>query len=307
VFVLLIVTLLMASAFLSSCGAEKKPAGASPSQGSGEPAQPPAGEAPDESEKTAAPGTSPSGGEAEGNGGSGPEDPSGDGGANDEGLAWFEGKLVKPEGALPGNASFLFAADGGDILTVNGDFAVIDKDGKPLDKSALKAGARIRVEYGVVLDSYPGQIAPRTVQVMSEGDDMVGFYLTILDKIWNEDAALNPKQDGMLAFDLEKVSNLTDSEKAALIWCAGTRYGVWSIASTFEKLKEEGYIDEKALEFKDKNGMLVAFSTSKVQEGSFKFKVSKWVSGMGADWYDDCTATKTGGVWSFELGGFAVS
>jgi hypothetical protein len=218
-----------------------------------------------------------------------------------------DGTLITTDVDWGQDAAFLFAAEQGDLFTVHGGFDLIDKNGKPLDKSSLKAGARLRVEYDLVLESYPGQIAPRTVQVMSEGDDMTGFYLTVLDKIWNEDAALNPGQGGTLAFDLEETGNLTEGEKNALILLAGSRFGVQGFASTYEKLVEEGSIDGKLLQFKDENSMLIRISTSDVRKDRFKFKVSKWVSGTGADWYDNCVATKTGGAWSFELGGFAVS
>ncbi|MDR1495577.1 MAG: hypothetical protein LBS67_01470, partial [Clostridiales Family XIII bacterium] len=197
--------------------------------------------------------------------------------------------------------------DQGDLFTVHGDLDIIDKDGEPLDESSLKAGALIRVEYDLILDSYPGQVAPRTVQVMGEGDDMVGLYSAMLDEIWNMDKGLNPGEGELLAIDVEEVANLTGGEKDALVWLAGSRFKVYSMASTFEKLEEEGYIDGVLLQFKDENGMLIKISTSDVKEGSFKFRISKWVSGVGADWCDDCTASKKDGVWSFEFGGFAVS
>jgi hypothetical protein len=307
----LIAALVVASALLSSCGADASSAGADVSQGSGADATATQNGAKDPADDSA---TSPqAGGETNERGETDPEDPvsasssSAKNERDDEGFTWADGKLVKPDDKFSMDASFLFAADKGDIFTVNGDFDVTDRNGEPLDKSSLKAGAQIRVEYNVVLESYPGQISPRTVQVMDEGDDMVGFYLSIIDAVWKDDAGLNPGKDGMLAIDVEDVGNLTAGEKNALVWLAGTHLDIWSLASTFEKLEDEGYIDGRLLQFKEEDGMIIEISTSDIKEGSFKFKISKWVSGLGADWYDDCTASKTNGTWNFELGGFAIS
>ncbi|MDR1042435.1 MAG: hypothetical protein LBL54_00840 [Clostridiales Family XIII bacterium] len=140
-----------------------------------------------------------------------------------------------------------------------------------------------------------------------EGGDMVGLYISIIDTVWKEDAGLNPGKDGMLAIDVEEVDNLSAGEKDELVQLAGLRFGIRSLASTFEQLEDEGYIDGRLLQFKEEDGMIIEISTSDVKEDSFNFKISKWVSGLGADWYSDCTASKTDGVWDFELGGFAVS
>jgi predicted small secreted protein len=294
---MLIAALVLASALLAACETGTSSAGADTPQEGGSTSSAVAPQAAGGTEEP---------GEADPPDGSTASPSSSAGGdADGEELTWTDGKLIKPDGESIGDASFLFAADQGGIFTVHGDFNVIDRDGKPLNASSLKAGALIRVEYGLALESYPGQISPRTVQVMDEGDDMVGLYISMLDKVWNEDPGLNPRSDGMLAVDVEDIGNLTDGEKNALVWLAGSRFEIQSFASTFEKLKEEGYLD--GLQFKDENGMLIEVSTSDEKKDSFKFKISKWVSGDGADWYDDCTASKTGGAWDFELGGFAVS
>jgi hypothetical protein len=48
-------------------------------------------------------------------------------------------------------------------------------------------------------------------------------------------------------------------------------------------------------------------STSEEKENSFKFTASKWVSGLGAYFYNDCSAEKKDGKWSYTLGGIAIS
>jgi hypothetical protein len=288
----LIVALVLAAALLAACGAEISPDGAEAPQEDGSNGSAASPQAIGGNEADIKDSTIPSSAGKK---------------ADDEGFIWTDGKLIRPDGKSNMDASFLFAADQGDIFTVNGDFNIIDKNGEPLDESSLKAGALIRVEYDLVLESYPGQIFPRTVQVMDEGEDMIGLYTSMLDAIWKVDVGLNPGNDGMLAIDIEEADNLTAGEKNALVWLAGSRFGIRSVASTFEKLEEEGYIDGMLLQFKEEDGMIIKISTSDVKEDSFMFDISKWVSGLGADWYSDCTASKTDGAWTFELGIPAVA
>jgi hypothetical protein len=168
---------------------------------------------------------------------------------------------------------------------------------------------------GVILESYPAQFDPSTVKIIEEGDDMIGFYLDVMDALWEEDPGLNPQaapdpetdEQGILAIDVSNVDHLGVSERDALIYLAGSRYGeLYCFASNYEKLVEEGYIDD-LLGFKNENGILITLSTSDVKAGRFKFRAEKWAGGTGADYYEDCKATKKNGKWTFELGGFAVA
>jgi hypothetical protein len=135
----------------------------------------------------------------------------------------------------------------------------------------------------------------------------VDFYLTILDAVWEEDSGLNPV-NGVVVFDLTGVNNLTNGEKDELIARAKERFGASeAFASTFEQLSKDGYIDDKYLQFKAENSILITLSSSKEEANSFKFKAEKWCSGIGAVYFEDCTATEKDSVWEFELGGFAIS
>jgi hypothetical protein len=137
--------------------------------------------------------------------------------------------------------------------------------------------------------------------------EFVALYLTILDEIWEDGAGLNPS-NGLMVFDFSELNNLTDEQKNELIDKAGARFGAGeTMAATFDELEEKGYIDETRLQFKDENSLLISIATSKEKKNSFNFKASKWVSGLGAYWFEDCTANKKSGKWSYELGGFAVS
>lgn len=212
------------------------------------------------------------------------------------------------------STSFLLAADDLYVSTVG--YQVEDATGKALSAGALKPGQKVEAVFnGLVLESYPAQFDPSTVKILEEGDDMIGFFLEVLDTLWKEDPGLNPQvtpdpgtgESGIFAIDISNVENLESGERSALIYLAGSRYGVDWVASNHEKLAEEGYIDEKNLSFKNDNGILITISTSDVKAERFKFRAEKWASGLGADYYEDCKATKKNGKWTFELGGFAIS
>jgi hypothetical protein len=199
---------------------------------------------------------------------------------------------------------------------------VCGADGKTGGADSLRVGQRVDVAFnGAVEESYPAQITSERITVIEDGDDMVGLYLDILEALWNDDPALNPSGSGVhksesgstavgkggnIAYDLTGLNNLTEGEKGALIWLNSERLGTGGFAATYDELVNDGYI-EPLVGFKDTNNLLIEISTKEERASSFKFKMSKRVGGLGANWYDDCTATKKNGEWSFELGGFAVS
>ncbi|MEI6100744.1 MAG: hypothetical protein WCP73_02795 [Eubacteriales bacterium] len=133
---------------------------------------------------------------------------------------------------------------------------------------------------------------------------LVALYTTVLSDLWNTDDGLNPHA-GVLAFDLSQVTNLTDDEKSALVNSVSSSHGLKGITGTFDELAEQGLIDEKNLSFKD--GMLFRFMIKDVTESSFTFDVSKWRSGTGAYFFNNCKAVKSGVVWSYIPGSAAIS
>ena len=77
--------------------------------------------------------------------------------------------------------------------------------------------------------------------------DLCGLYLQVLDDLWQKDPALN-EDIAQAALDLSQApGDLTEGEKAALVWRFGELHGVDAFAATFEELKEQGYIRSEPL------------------------------------------------------------
>lgn len=216
--------------------------------------------------------------------------------------AVLEGKIVQ---VLDG--SILLAGSGSsELYTVPTNIDILGTDNKPFKVSALKPGQFIEVGYsGSILESYPAQPhQPSYIRITGQGDDLVGFYQTVLNDLWNVDDGLNPK-DGVLAFDLSQAANLTESEKNALVYLESAFRGLDGVAGTFEELSAQGYIDKQNLLFE--NGMLFELKLTGEAENGFTFDASKWRSGTGAYFFLNCKAVKNGGVWSYTVGSEAIS
>ena len=185
-----------------------------------------------------------------------------------------------------------------------GDLELTGLDGAPLSSDQVKPGMLVEISYdGTVLEGFPSLLGhPTALQVTGQEDDMVGLYLKVLEELWQRDEGLN-SGISQLAFDLTKVHNLSQEEKSAFIWLAGNRYGLESYPSTFEELKEQGAIVDLYWE----DGLLVAFEDQPVENGRFSFQAEKWRSGLGAYFFSQCTAQKSGGAWSYTVEAEAIS
>ncbi len=216
--------------------------------------------------------------------------------------AVLKGKIIQID-----NKSLLLAGTGAsDLFTISSALAVYDIDKKPADSSALKAGQNVEIGYsGAVMESYPAQPGnPVYIRITGQGDDLVGFYQTVLKDLWNVDKGLN-SDISILAFDLSKVTNLDDAEKSALAYVMGGSYGLQGIKGTFDELNEQGYIDKDKLYFK--NGILFKVEVSDVTDDGFTFKAEKWRSGDGAYYFLDCKAVRNDSGWSYTIGSQAIS
>lgn len=205
------------------------------------------------------------------------------------------------------DAFLLAGAENAELYMISRDLMVYGLDNQSTDEEALQPGQRVEIGYsGLVLESFPAQLgSPLYVKICSEGEDMIGFYQTVLADLWATDPGLNP-ETGVLALDLTTVENLSEGEKSALIYAAGQTYKLQGIAGTFDSLSQEGYIDAENLYFK--NGMLVSFELSDVEEDSFTFSAKKWRSGTGAYIFHDCKAIKDkNGDWTYTVGSHMIS
>ena len=220
--------------------------------------------------------------------------------------AVYQGKVAAVRETEAGR-SLLLCGDGDTALywlALDG-LSLYDADGAAADTS-FQPGDTVEVGYdGMTAESWPGSFgSPAYARRLSAGDDLVGLYLQIIDRLYQTDPGLN-SDISLLAFDLSAVENLSPAEQAALLYLAGDAYGVETRQATFDKLADSGLIDRERLVFPD--GLLISFSDMEFSSDSFRFAVQKWRSGLGAYFFIDCEAVKKNGVWSFTIGVEAIS
>lgn len=193
-------------------------------------------------------------------------------------------------------------ANGADIYWIHaGEMEVTGSSGGKLNSDALKEGMLADILYdGVVMDSYPMQIGKmKSIRVREEGDDLAGFYMSVINDLYKTDPGLNGGIERM-AFDFSGVSNLMETEKTALVYRLGSFYEMEAIRGTFDELREQGYIDNEKLSFE--TGILFIIEVSDAEADQFTFNVRKWRSGDGVYYFNDCTAKKTNGSWAYTVG-----
>lgn len=218
---------------------------------------------------------------------------------------YFTGKIVQlTEGTL-----LLASAEPSDeticLLDLAG-LALQDDQGKTLTADSLRSGMIVTVKYDGWMETiYPARLSGATkLTVQAEGDDLVGLYLTVLEALYQVDSGLN-SDITQLAFDLEDVHNLSAAEKQALLYLAWQQFQLETYPATFEDLQESGKIPEGELYFAD--GLLITFADEPLKNNRFTFSAQKWRSGLGAYFFDDCTASKRNGAWQYTIGAEAIS
>lgn len=155
------------------------------------------------------------------------------------------------------------------------------------------------------MESYPGQLSGvEFIKIVEQRDDMVGFYQTVINDLWQTDEGLNSDVD-YIALDLSQITNLSDVEKQALVYLTSGQYGLTGLSATYDELVEQGYIDGENLYFED--GILFTFDIESTSDSSMSFDVTKWRSGLGAYFFMDCKAKKTKDGWTYEVGSEAIS
>ena len=202
----------------------------------------------------------------------------------------YEGKIVE----IKDDQMMILGKDG--LVHVGGEF----------DTQSLKEGMQVLIDTnGTVNETYPMSIqCIGAIQVVKEEDDLIGFYLDVIQDLFDTDPGLNDKIE-MIAFDLSKAENLDEAEKDALIWMAGSMLGTDTRTATYDELVEEGLIDDENLYFE--KGLLFNLEAKTVDENHFTFTIQKWRSGLGAYWFADCKAVKTDNEWHYEIGAQMIS
>lgn len=224
-----------------------------------------------------------------------------------EGTALYHAKIIQTE-----NASLLLAGtweseSTARVCSLSAEkLSLSDGQGAALSYTDLVPGMTVEVSYGgEVMETYPCQLSePTALRVTGKEDDLVGFYLGVLEDLYQADSGLNSELS-VMALNLEEEQNLTQSEKAALVWLFAEKHGVEPLTGTFDQLCEEGYIDRENLVFE--TGLLFTISSTRLADGSFTFDADKWRSGLGAYFFVDCKAAKEDGNWTYTIGSEAIS
>lgn len=147
----------------------------------------------------------------------------------------------------------------------------------------------------------------------TERDDRCGLYLQVLEDLWAVDEGLNGDITE-LGVDLSSVTDLSESEKAAVAWAFGNAHGLTPVEGTLEELWEQGYLTrmtEPAEGYADSLALYyweggVLFSVSGCARDGFN--AQKWRSGLGAYFFQDCTAVQADdGTWTYAVGSEAIS
>lgn len=189
-------------------------------------------------------------------------------------------------------------------------------DGEPAEPSVLEDGMPVEVAFnGSVAESFPSQLGEvYSVSAWSRGQgkngggtafDLCGLYLQVLDDLWQKDPGLN-EDVSQIALDLSQApGDLTEGEKAALIWRFGELHGVEAFAATFEELKDQGCLSaeplgedapEGAAFLHWEDGCFFSITPNEDHEGEVYslpvifFNAEKWRSSLGAYGFYDCSA-----------------
>ena len=144
------------------------------------------------------------------------------------------------------------------------------------------------------------------------------LYLEVLEDLWNVDTGLN---DGIsqIGIDLSELSHLTELEKETVMHEFASRHNIPYVAGNWEELCEQGYIDKDNLYWED--GLFFSIKTNEDAVWNLpsiafgdqipeltSFDAQKWRSGLGAYYFDQCTAQKNDdGKWSYFVGQEAIS
>ncbi len=238
----------------------------------------------------------------------------------EEQICFFEPELRIVDGAETGH--LILAGEEADefrILDV-GDTPVY-LDGEQADASALEDGMMVTVgEYGTSSSDGGLLIVLDHISVDSLGTgnnpgggyyDLCGFYLQVLEDLWNADPGLN---DGIsyISVDLTQApGDLTAGEKAAIVQIFAGAHNAEGLNLTRAQLADQGYLTDGAWE----DGVLFTIEPHAADQEEvyslpvLRFDASKWRGPLGAYYFTDCTAVWPElGAWDgYTVGGEAIS
>ena len=233
-----------------------------------------------------------------------------------------------------GTGNLILAGEGaGEVYTLSVEDVKILLDGAESDASVLEDGMMAEIRYtGGIMETFPGQIGDAvSVSVFSRGSernplgtfyDLCGFYLQVLNDLWDVDSGLNGGAVYVSVDLSEAPGELTDGEKEAVAWIFAGSHDAQPLTLTYGELAEQGYLSEygdfedgeqKIYEWTD--GVLFSITAKDSEEAEIyslpvlQFDAEKWRTPLGAYFYVDCKAVwSEGGSWSgYSVGAEAIS
>lgn len=231
--------------------------------------------------------------------------------------------------------TLLLAGEGaGEVYTLTvGDIPVL-MDGGSADASVLEDGMELEITYnGTVLETFPGRLGGVTAisaPAQRPGGtyyDLCGLYLQVLNDLWDKDPGLNEGAE-YVSVDLSRApGDLTEGEKAAIVWTFAADHNVEGLQLTAEELQKEGWLKEKEFciesepptEMKTisswENGILftiMAHETGEKEASSLpilRFDAMKWRDSLASYFFEDCRCVwPEFGTWeAYQIGNEAIS
>lgn len=130
-----------------------------------------------------------------------------------------------------------------------------------------------------------------------DAPDGAGAYEAAIDKLYNEDEALNMNIK-YLAVDTTKMKNLTEESKMTFLKNL-EKYGLTVLDTTSVELKKNGYIKDTNFE----EGILFELEDEQMKNNIITMDVSKFRSGMGAIGYEGMKLKYRNGKWEIKDSG----
>ena len=181
------------------------------------------------------------------------------------------------------------------------------KSGEITSFKDVKNGMTVSFSCTEIMETYPGMTSATqiTADTSSYLGDLYGLYCEVIKEMWENDSALNDNGENLylnVPFTPEISSEVID----ALAYYTGNLTGKIVTLATIDDLKEQKIFDESALYIN--GGCYLEIKGEFSSDNKMTFNVQKYVGGLGAVFYTDCTAEmQSDGTWEYEIGGFAIA
>ena len=209
-----------------------------------------------------------------------------------------------------------------DVYLLDAASAPVYLDGESADASALRGGMTVEIAFsGDIPASSPAKLTDvESISAHSLGSwenpggttyDLCGLYLRVLEDLWDKDPGLNGGVE-YISVDLSGApGDLSESAKFAVAWAFARRHDAQALTLGYDELAAQGYLTDDAPEdsewkaYRWEDGVLLRI-TAREDAGDelyslpvVRFDAQKWRSGLGAYFFDDCTAIwPEFGTWS---------